>query len=135
MSTQTSYRVTLTAAGHDIGQASSQTGGTWDSEETKFRSAGTEAQRAEGGLPTTSNPTFVFKYDPRQHDINWLKSLRGWASGEGKRQKLERTSNGWRDVGDPEIWTGIIKAVTVVDYDANGTTVDTFSIELSADGS
>jgi hypothetical protein len=134
MSLQSSYRARLIADGHDLGNASSQTGGAWDSEETKFRSAGTEVQKAEGGLPTTSNPVFVFKYDPRQHDINWLKSLRGWARGEGSRQKIERTSNGWQSVGDGQIYTGVIKAVTVIDYDANGTTVDTFSVELSADG-
>lgn len=134
MSTQSSYRANLTANGHDLGKAASQTGGVWDSEETKFRSAGDDIQRAEGGLPTTGNPTFVYKYDPRQHDINWLKSLRGWAPGEGKRQKIERDANGWHAVGDPEVWIGIIKQVTVVDYDANGTTVDTFSVELSADG-
>jgi hypothetical protein len=130
---QSSYRVSLVADGHDIGPASSMTGGGWDSEETKFASSGTDGQQAEGGRPTTGNPTFFFKYNPRQHDLEWLKSLRGWAEGLGKRQKLERTSTGWQAVGEPQTWAGVIKAVTMVDYDANGTTVDTFSIELSAD--
>jgi hypothetical protein len=136
MSLQSAYRGRLKVNGHDLGAASSVTGGAWDSEETKFRSAGTEIQRAEGGMPTTANPTFVFKYDPRQHDLNWLRSQRGWAPAEGERQKLERDANGvWQTVGDAQHYTGIVKAVTPIDYDANGTTVDTFSVEISADGS
>jgi hypothetical protein len=136
MSLQSAYRGRLVVNGHDLGAASSVTGGAWDSEETKFRSAGTEVQRSEGGLPITTNAVFVFKYDPRQHDLNWLRSQRGWAPGDGTRQKIERDANGsWHAVGDPQQYTGIVKAITPIDYDANGTTVDTFSVELSTDGS
>jgi hypothetical protein len=134
-SLQSSYRVIVNVDGHRIGQASSMTGGAFDSDETKFRSAGTEPQTAEGGLPTTSNVTVFFKYDPRQHDLNWLRDRRGWADMDVSKTKLERTSDGWHDVGDAIPYSGKLKAVTPIDYDANGTTVDTFSLELSADGS
>jgi hypothetical protein len=135
MSLQSSYRFTVTVDGHDIGTAASATGGAFDSDETKFRSSGTEQQKAEGGLPTTSNVTVVFKYDPRQHDLNWLRGRRGWAEANVTRQKLERNSDGsgWHSVGDPLVYTGKLKAVTPIDYDANGTTVDTFSLECSTD--
>jgi hypothetical protein len=135
MSLQSKYRVTANVDGHDIGQAQGLSGGAFDSDETKNRSAGTEPQRAEGGQQTTSNATVTYKYDPRQHDLNWLKDRRGWASMSITRQKLERTSSGWNAVGDPLTYQGILKAVTPIDYDANGTTVDTFSLECSTDAS
>jgi hypothetical protein len=135
MSLQSSYRYTVNVDGHDVGAAASASGGVFDSDETKFRSSGTDVQRSEGGLATTSNVTVVFKYDPRQHDLNWLKDRRGWAEMDVTRQKLERTSSGWRGVGDPLVYSGKLKAVTPIDYDANGTTVDTFSLECSTDGS
>jgi hypothetical protein len=135
MSLQSSYRTTANVDGHDIGAASGVSGGAFDSDETKFRSAGTEPQRSEGGLATTTNVTVTFKYDPRQHDLNGLKDRRGWASMTVTRQKLERTSSGWRGVGDPLVYSGKLKAVTPIDYDANGTTVDTFSLECSTDAS
>jgi hypothetical protein len=135
MSLQSKYRITVRVDGHDIGHASGLSGGAFDSDETTFRSAGPEPQRSEGGLATTSNVTVTFKYDPRQHDLNWLKDRRGWAQMDVTRQKLERTSSGWQAVGDPLPYSGILKAVTPIDYDANGTTVDTFSLECSTDAS
>lgn len=135
MSLQTSYRIIVRVDGHAIPNCTGLSGGTFDSEETKFASSGTDPQRAEGGRATTENVTCTFKYDARAHDLNWLKDRRGWADMDVAKQKLERTSSGWQAVGEPLPYSGVLKAVNPVDYDANGTTVDTFSLELSADGS
>src|SRR3954452_4799601 len=112
MSLQSSYRVTVTVNNSDIGLASGVSGGAFDSDETKFRAAGTEFQHSEGGLATTTNVTVTFKYNPRAHDLNWLRTQRGWAPMTVSRQKLERDDSGtsaWRAVGDPLTYTGKLK--------------------------
>lgn len=128
---QSAYRVTFSANGGPARKCLGMTGGDADSEETKIAAGGMETEEAQGGRPTVTNPVFRIKYDPAIDDLHALRALRGWAPGVGNRQKLDQHKN---PAGDADVFTGVIKRVSVVEFDANGTNPDIYEVELSADG-
>src|SRR4051794_24591739 len=103
-----------------MGEATSLTGGVFDSNETKLVTAAGQAERALGGRPTASNVTAQVPYDPKVHDLHWIVSQRNQPLVVN-RQKLDDDES---PVGTPMVFTGKFKALHLVDVDLNGNNPD-----------
>jgi hypothetical protein len=112
----------------------SATGGAFDSDETKFRSSGTEQQRPRAACrPPATSPSSSSTTRASTTSTGCAAARLGRGGRHAPEARAHSDGSGWHSVGDPLVYTGKLKAVTPIDYDANGTTVDTFSLECSAD--
>jgi hypothetical protein len=134
MSLESKRRITAWVEGYgNIPDAfATRTGGNADSEEAKHRAAGGEKEKALGGLQTVENPTISRKFVPERDGplVRALRPLRGRRQMSITDQPLDRDDNA---VGQPDVYTGVFKAVNPSDADANSSDVAMFELELSTD--
>lgn len=127
-------RVTVKVDDIDLGVADTKGGGAVDSEDTKHRPGGMQDERSYGGPVTVENVTATFVLDL---DVLWAKVPKLRAKvGKGKatltEQPLDVDGNA---KGKPDVYSGVLKAVTPPDYDANATgDVGKLEIEVSVSG-
>lgn len=127
------YLVTLSVEGRPCGVYDMFEGGAGDSDETKHRPGGMGAVKTYGGPTNVANITLsrVFEPDRDSDLVRWLQSVRGRARATVSRQPLDRDKNPW---GRPFVYGGTLKTVTLGNIDSNSSDVDTYSLEISAEG-
>lgn len=132
------WQIKATIDGKDFGVFEGRTGGAGDSEETKLRLGGMGAQVSLGGAQTLENITLRKLWDGMSdfsssgNDVVWLYARRGKAEVTCTNQPLDQDGNIY--AGKKFTFTGILKQVTVPDYDAQGNEGAFLELEVATDG-
>ena len=126
-------RVTAVIDGEDWGVFDGFSGGEADSEDSKHRPGGMGDEISLGGQKTIGNVTISRLYDlERDHGkVKPLMNRVGRARIVASRQPLDR--DGF-PVGEPDVYTGVVKSVTKPDHDSNSDDPALFEIEFTANG-
>lgn len=127
------WRVNVTVGDRPLGVFDSFSGGEIDSEEAKYPPGGMAAEISLGGRRTIGNVT-VGKYLDRATDwplVKWLASQVGAARVTiGLTPLAFDASSG----GEPLVYGGTLKTVTVPDIDSAGNDVAKLELECTMDG-
>ena len=133
------FIVTLTIDGISYGSTNeayywaTKTGGEFDSDTIRTRPGGMQPEISLGGTRTMGNITLSRPYSDRDHGrVDKLKNSVGKAKCHVAQYNTDGDGNPW---GEPVIWTGILKRVSLPDYDANATAdAATIEVEIDTDG-
>lgn len=127
-------RVTLTVAGVSYGVFDKKSGGLSDSEELKYRKGGMGPERTFGGPGMTENVTIskIVEGAAGWAEIRALRQQRGRGACTCVVQALDDDGNA---IGQPDVYTGILKSVSSPDHDSNSADAAEVTVEISTNES
>lgn len=108
------------------------TGGDFDSEETRYRAGAGASQHSLGGAQTVTNIVLTRAYDiDRDHRlVKLLAAARGRATVQITKQPLDIQ---YSTHGDPITYTGTLKRVKIPESDSEGTAAGLIELEITTD--
>lgn len=133
MSRQDQYDVSVSLDGRNLGTFDKMTGGNIDSTETKYKPGAMAPQISLGGSIEVGNITVSRLYVlGRDHPlVPLLKQAVGRGSVVVKKQPLDVNANPF---GQPVVYTGILKQLTLPEADSESTSAALMEIEVSSAG-
>lgn len=125
---------TVTIDGRPLGVWDTLSGGSVDSEETKYKPGGMQPEISLGGTMTIENVTLGRLLG--RADWDFMHSLMANRVGKAvctvARQPLDVDGNPF---GRPLVYTGILQNVTPGDTDSNSSDAQVWEITISTEGS
>ena len=113
---------------------SKRSGGGKDSEETKYPPGGNEPEESLGGRTTVENVELVGLYKPQLHATEY-KRLEAAVDRDAPARVVEKVIDSAGNViAEPEVWTGIMKAINRGEYDSTSDDAREVTIEISTHG-
>lgn len=130
---QDQWSNTVTIDGKPMGVWDTFEGGGSDSEETKYKPGGMQAEVSLGGSRSIGNLTLSRLLDRSTWDyMRGLMNRTGTAKCIVSRQPLDADGNPW---GKPMTYRGVLKMVQPGGTDSNSSDALTWEIEVSTEGS
>lgn len=130
---QDQFLVTLAINGIGYGTWDKCTGGESQANEIKYRPGGMEPEQSLGGTVSVTDINVSRLYEVNRDGPNLAAYLA--ANGRGSaivsRQPLDMNAHA---IGDPIVWTGIVKAVKIPDADGENNAAAMLEIIISPNG-
>lgn len=130
---QDQWSNTVTIDGVPMGVWDTMEGGESDSEETKYKPGGMQAEISLGGSRSIGNITLSRLLAKEDWDfMRDMMNQTGRVRCTVSRQPLDADGNPW---GRPLTYRGVLKAVMPGETDSNSSDALTWEIEISTEGS
>ena len=127
------WLITVALDDRDLGTFDTKSGGEIDSEESKYQPGGMAPEISLGGRTTIGNLT-VGRYLDILRDWPLMKWIAGRVGkGRGSIGITPLDPNGVR-AGDPIVYGGTLKTLTIPDLDSTGTDAALVEMEFTIDG-
>lgn len=133
MSRADQYLITVTVDGVDWGVWDMLSGGAVDSDELKYKPGGMAPEISLGGSVSVDNITLSRLYTLDEVQQRHKQLIRGVGKAQVKVGKQSLTLDRV-PTGEPDVYTGILKTVTLPDADSTSNDAAQLQIEVSSAG-